>query len=481
MGYNYLYSYQTKRQEETHTHTHMTRRQPRRQHVDNVDTADKTKSSNYETKIDDDYAALMDADSSLSIHQSHLSNGLGVLPLWSKLRLWLSVSVIVILVFWWTFLMFLCYILKPFSYDLYHTCKLFGYGQVELLTISLIEYFPNTRVHLYGDKNAIRTDESAFIVLNHTGDCDGFALGMLAAFFGQNTAIRFFLKDVLKYVFPVGAVMKMANYVFLKRDFARDAKRINAAMQRFSTHNERVWLALFPEGTYVTPKRLDMLRRSRKYAESQGWPVLHNVMTPRITGFKVCMEGDLSKVGAIYDITTAYGGSYDPCLGFTFPPSYLHACAGTLKIQNATSTRPAAVRLREQLNDGEWPVHMHVRRVPVAQVIKDPQAWLLDSFQRKDRLLDHFSKNGVFPQKQQTLKTSTSTWIKRFFTAVVPVLVFATLVLNWFVSQFGDVLPIVSLIQYGTGGFLLLTGALVVFMVRQGGKKKTLQKAKKTK
>ena len=48
----------------------------------------------------------------------------------------------------------------------------------------------------------------------------------------------------------------------------------------------------------------------------------------------------------------------------------------------------------------EWPVHMHVRAVPLSEVPRDKaglEAWLTAAFLEKDQLLTHFYQHGRFP------------------------------------------------------------------------------------
>jgi hypothetical protein len=121
----------------------------------------------------------------------------------------------------------------------------------------------------------------------------------------------------------------------------------------------------FAEGTRVRPEKI---ARSREYAEKQGMKPLEHVLIPRTKGFVASVQSLRGHVDAVYDLTIGYVGGVPT--------------------------------LRQWIKGYVRKVHLDVRRYGIDALPEDGEAlsdWLIKRFEEKDRLLDSFYSNGVFP------------------------------------------------------------------------------------
>jgi hypothetical protein len=143
---------------------------------------------------------------------------------------------------------------------------------------------------------------------------------------------------------------------------------------------------MYPEGTRITDaKRAE----SWSFAEKNGLPRLTNVLLPRTKGFTFITDKIRPVLDCVYDVTIAYKGG----------PAYI----------------------RHALMDGEFQtraVHMHVQRIPVADLPQGEQAlkqWLLERFKQKDALLAHFHQHQNFPGSRNFCPPATTRLINTYF------------------------------------------------------------------
>ena len=120
----------------------------------------------------------------------------------------------------------------------------------------------------------------------------------------------------------------------------------------------------------MKPKKL---AASKKFAAERGLPVSEHVLIPRTKGFVASVQGLRDHIDALYDITIGYVEGV---------PTLWQWIKG-------------AVRR----------VHINVRRFTVEEIPQEAEAlaqWLKDRYQEKDRILETFYRNGVFPEKETT-------------------------------------------------------------------------------
>lgn len=247
-------------------------------------------------------------------------------------------------------------VVRPFSKRLFRrvnrTCAQVWWGMCVLGSESLY----GIRPVITGDP--IPDRENAVVVANHQQMADILALMMLGWRKKRLGDMKYFVKDVLKYVPGIGWGMVFLDCLFLKRNWEQDQTTIHATFDRFLVENIPVWLVSFVEGTRITPAKL---ARSQQYARQKGLPVFENVLLPRTKGFLATLQAMRRHLDAVYDVTIAYPDGI---------PTWWQYLGGWVRV-----------------------IHVHVRRYPIAELPTEAEplsAWLVDRFGEKDRYLTAF-------------------------------------------------------------------------------------------
>ncbi len=207
--------------------------------------------------------------------------------------------------------------------------------------------------------------ENAIVVLNHQEMADITVVFSVARWKGRVGDLKWFVKDVLKYVPGVGWGMLFLDCPFIKRNWTADKDYIQGVFRNILKHEVPLWLMMFAEGTRVRPEKI---ARSREYAEKLGMTPLDHVLVPRTKGFVASVQSLRGHVDAVYDLTIGYVGGV---------PTLWQWIKGYVR-----------------------KVHVNVRRYAIDAMPEDGKAlsdWLVNRFEEKDRLLDHFYAHAVFP------------------------------------------------------------------------------------
>ena len=206
--------------------------------------------------------------------------------------------------------------------------------------------------------------ENAIVVANHQQMTDIPAIFHIARKKKRLGDLKWYVKDIIKYVPGVGWGMLFLDCLFIKRDWAEDKEGIEAVFRKVHTHKIPLWIINFVEGTRFSEKKV---KKSQAFAQERNLPVLHHLLTPRTKGFVATVEGLRGHASAVYDFTIGYKEGV---------PTLWHWISG---------------RVRE--------VHLHVRRFRMEDL---PEAreqladWLHRLYAEKDQLLEQY-RNGVFP------------------------------------------------------------------------------------
>ncbi|KAF0853115.1 mitochondrial 1-acyl-sn-glycerol-3-phosphate acyltransferase 3 [Andalucia godoyi] len=258
--------------------------------------------------------------------------------------------------------------------------------------------------------------ESAFICANHRGDMD-WLVSLMYAYYELHSLsfTKFFVKQSLLYVPLFGYGMLMTGFIFVRRKWENDKKRIEEAFSRILEVGKTVPLHLycFLEGSRFTEKKkaqcdmwVDQQLRHQPHAvdgtsaSSSGSSssldsitsgtgfvnpklLVHKmqwVLQPRTKGFVASLKGLKGKLEAVYDLTIAY--ERDDPVGFW------HVLA--------------------QL--GQREVHVLVRRWPIHELPEsdeDRSRWAFMLYSTKDAALDYFfdgpGNQKVFPPSHNAL------------------------------------------------------------------------------
>lgn len=252
--------------------------------------------------------------------------------------------------------------LRPFSGRAFRSFNRFCADTWWGWCVILAERLYHIRLVVTGDPVPER--ENAVVISNHQQMADITFLMIWARQKRRLGDMKWMLKDVIKYVPGVGWGLLFLDCLFVKREWAADRESVERTFARLVRHRVPVWLMSFPEGTRVTPEKIE---RSRAYAARQGfWPLEH-LLIPRSKGFVATIRGLGAHVTAVYDVTIGYERGV-PTL-WQFVKGFARRA------------------------------HLHVRRFPVSSLPADDAAltrWLHQRYQKKDRLLSEFYQSGAF-------------------------------------------------------------------------------------
>lgn len=220
-----------------------------------------------------------------------------------------------------------------------------------------------TTLIMSGDDVPMR--ENAIVILNHQEMADITVIFSFSRAKERVGDLKWFVKDVLKYVPGIGWGMLFLDCPFVKRDWTADRDYIHGVFENILKYDVPLWLMTFAEGTRVRPEKI---ARSQEYAEKQGLPRLEHVLLPRTKGFVASVQSLRGHVDAVYDLTIGYVGGV---------PTLWQWIKGYVRR-----------------------VHLNVRRYSIDVMPEEGEAlssWLIDRYQEKDLLLDYFYQNSTFP------------------------------------------------------------------------------------
>mmetsp|Transcript_9155 Transcript_9155/g.13543 ORF Transcript_9155/g.13543 Transcript_9155/m.13543 type:complete len:303 (+) Transcript_9155:258-1166(+) len=277
---------------------------------------------------------------------------------------------------------------------------------------------------------------------NHTCTIDWVINLHFACKFWSARKVRFFMKREHLKLPVIGYAAYLHDMIFLKRnDTAADKKTISSKLDSLRSTNSPLWLWLYPEGTYITPSRVATLKKVQEYAKKNNYPVLHNVLTPRVGAFQLCLTPENRKhFDSVIDITMAFPEPYKTKLGESLQPTMVET---------------------QKMMFGESPldIHYHVRRYDVKDIPKSEEGmskWLHARFEEKEKLLEHFAKNGEFVHDKDSYKFYEPFYFYLIFwlTSIMGVLLIPLVVKYFpktFVICFALLNIVISIVRYYDG------------------------------
>jgi 1-acyl-sn-glycerol-3-phosphate acyltransferase len=212
--------------------------------------------------------------------------------------------------------------------------------------------------------------ENAIVVLNHQEMADITVIFSFARAKGRVGDLKWFVKDILKYVPGVGWGMLFLDCPFIKRDWTADRNYIHKVFRNILENDVPLWLMTFAEGTRIRPEKIP---RSQDYARERGLTPLKHVLVPRTKGFVASVQSLRGHVDAVYDLTIGYVDGV---------PTLWQWIKGYVR-----------------------KVHLNVRRFAIEAMPEDGEAlsdWLIRRFEEKDRLLEYYYSNHAFPVVSDT-------------------------------------------------------------------------------
>ncbi len=222
------------------------------------------------------------------------------------------------------------------------------------------------RIKFFMSGDNLPAQENAIVVLNHQDMADITVMFTVARSKGRLGDLKWFVKDMLKYVPGVGWGMLFLDCLFVKRNWTDDRDYIHHVFGKILAFRVPLWLMIFGEGTRVSPSKI---ARGQEYAMKCGFAPLHHLLFPRTKGFVASVVALRGHVQAVYDVTIGYVDGV-PTL-WQWIKGYVHG------------------------------VNVHVRRFLIEDLPGESDAisaWLMNLYKEKDALLDSYYRTGVFPR-----------------------------------------------------------------------------------
>jgi len=252
-------------------------------------------------------------------------------------------------------------VVKPFSRKKFRAINRWCAQTYWYWTSRGSEVIHGVRATITGDVLPAR--ENAVVVANHQQMPDIICLMKLAREGECLGDMKWFVKDILKYVPGGGWGMLFLDCLFLKRDWNADRSKIEKTFRKFFVEKIPLWLLSFPEGTRITPSKL---AASQAYAKKIGVTPLNHVLFPRTKGFTASVVGLTGHATAVYVVTIAY---------------------------------PDGIPTLWQWTKGDAKrFSMHVKRYEIGKMPKSESElsdWLIARFREMDARLDNFYRTGI--------------------------------------------------------------------------------------
>ncbi|KAJ2759666.1 hypothetical protein IWQ56_005682 [Coemansia nantahalensis] len=218
-------------------------------------------------------------------------------------------------------------------------------------------------------------EHGCMVISNHQTYFDWIIIWIMGYFVRCHGLFKITLKAELKHVPVFGWGMRMLDFIFLERKWAKDQLTFARHMRRIVEHDDPAWLLIFPEGTVVCEKRTAI---SNAYADKMGLKRPAHTLLPRTSGSRVCLSQLRPRIEYLYDLTIGYEGLKS---GDIPEDEY-----------GLVSMYGKRVYPRE--------IHIHVKRHRVADIPDDEDGfsqWMLQVFAEKDERMAKFYELGRFP------------------------------------------------------------------------------------
>ena len=194
-------------------------------------------------------------------------------------------------------------------------------------------------------------------------------------------SIYIVLKRSLQFVPIFGLGMKLCDFLFLNRDWAKDQHKFARRLGRISRADDKCNVLIFPEGTTLNP---DAFEQMVTYSAKLGKAPYKHALIPRVSGTFAALNG-LSRLQGILDLTIAYEEDF---VGFPEDQFGLWDLFACHEMPSLT--------------------HFYMDRVQRDQIPYSNRtelaAWLYDLFKEKDDKLDYFKASKQFPKSTKRVQ-----------------------------------------------------------------------------
>lgn len=142
-------------------------------------------------------------------------------------------------------------------------------------------------------------EDNYLVISNHTSAIDFAFINSVNKHRFSHSKYAF--KKTLRFVPLFYQAFLALNYLVLSRSFEQDQKRIHEYVKELKKYNYPVWFVLFCEGTRFKKEKLDA---SNEFCRKRGIEPFRNVLMPRHKGFSIIhRELRGSQIKKVLDLT----------------------------------------------------------------------------------------------------------------------------------------------------------------------------------
>lgn len=156
---------------------------------------------------------------------------------------------------------------------------------IELTTV--LEWFNKSTIRIF-NQNAQNSSQLAVAVCNHHYQIDSFFLWAAADFHQSLGSTKSLTKYENRYVPLVGWVFWLSEFIFLRRNWAKDKQVLESNLKALTEHPFPVQLSVFAEGTRFTQEKR---QASLEYCTKNGLQnELKHHLYPRTKGLAFILK-----------------------------------------------------------------------------------------------------------------------------------------------------------------------------------------------
>lgn len=260
--------------------------------------------------------------------------------------------------------------------------------------VALAEYWAGFRVRMFFKDNTskeLMAKEHSLGISNHTYELDWLYLWMVMDKFNFLANGKAFVKDSIKYLPVMGWSWFFNEFIFLKRNAAKDLANMGNCLNNFGEYVNPIMMVLFAEGTRFTPKKHEA---AIKYAEEHSIEPFKYHLNPRPKGFAFCVKHIKNE-----------GNNNNELKNDVI---VVKNTAGTIKsIWNVQIAFNENKYSRSMLNFysliNQVPIigDVYLERIAIDSIDSSSDEklndFLYNLYREKDRLMDYHKENGKFP------------------------------------------------------------------------------------
>ena len=224
----------------------------------------------------------------------------------------------------------------------------------------LLSQLPPINVVMHG-VDTIPPEENVILVANHQASVDIGAVFALAYNKRRIGDIKWFVKEMYRWVPGMGLGMMFLGCIFVRRNWTRDRARVERTFRHIVRSGEPFWISMFAEGTRIKPGKQE---KSDQMAARYNLPPFRHVLFPATKGFIAATEHLRTRVDAVYDMTIHYPD------GIPAFSTYLQGLVRRIDIYVVRHPIASLPTSSEQL--AAWLVQRYVEKETLLAKLKSP-------------------------------------------------------------------------------------------------------------